>query len=117
MDPEKDEMARNMPLFIREYGVDDDLVAFWTAWIKALRHTQPRLLAYLIYMSYRLFEMRRILKPTGSLYLHCDPTASHYIKVMMDSIFGVNNFRDEIIWKRQSAHSDAGRHESVRFCG
>lgn len=107
LDAEKEQMARNMPMVLREYGTDESLVQFWVAWIKALKEAQPRLLAYMIYMTYRLFEMRRILKPTGSIFLHCDASASHYIKVMMDSIFGPNNFRDEIVWKRQSAHSDA----------
>lgn len=100
MDAEKEQMARNMPIVLREYGADDDLIQFWDAWINALRNTQPGLLAYLIYMSYRLFEMRRILKPTGSIYLHCDSTASHYIKVIMDGVFGHQNFRNEIIWNR-----------------
>ena len=54
--------------------------------MNALRNTQPRLLAYLSYMVERLLQMKIILKPTGSIYLHCDPTASHYIKVMMDSV-------------------------------
>jgi site-specific DNA-methyltransferase (adenine-specific) len=98
MDPEKEEMARRMPIVLRDYGVDDELVLFWKAWIDALRHTQPRLLAYLIYMTYRLFEMRRLLKPTGSIYLHCDPTVSHYIKVILDGVFGHNKFQNEIIW-------------------
>ena len=107
LDAEKEQMARNIPIVLREYGTEESLVQFWVAWIKALREAQPHLLAYMIYMTYRLFEMRRMLRPTGSIYLHCDASASHYIKVMMDSIFGANNFRDEIIWKRQSAHSDA----------
>lgn len=101
LDAEKEEMARRMPLVLQEYGIDDDIVTFWRAWIDALRHTQPRLLAYLVYMSYRLLEMRRILKPTGSLYLHCDPNASHYIKVILDGIFGHQSFRNEIYWKRK----------------
>lgn len=109
MDPEKEQMARNMPMVLRDYGVDEELVLFWKAWIDALRHTQPRLLAYLVYMSYRLFEMKRILKPTGSLYLHCDSTASHYIKVIMDGVFGHENFRNEIIWKRTTAHNTTSR--------
>ena len=62
--------------------------------------------SYLIMMTVRLMEMRRILKDTGSIYLHCDPTASHYIKAMMDTIFGHKNFRNEIIWKRANAHND-----------
>ena len=54
--------------------------------------------AFLCFMAVRLIEMRRVLKPTGSIYLHCDPTASHYLKELMDAIFGRNNFRNEIIW-------------------
>ncbi len=59
--------------------------------------------AYLIHMAARLLEMRRILKPTGSIYLHCDPTMSHYLKPVMDAVFGKSNFRNEIIWKRTNA--------------
>ena len=57
--------------------------------------------SYLIMMAVRLLEMRRLLKPTASLYLHCDPTASHYLKLVMDSVFGRSNFRNEITWKRR----------------
>ena len=57
-------------------------------------------LAYLSYMANRLVECRRVLKPTGSIYLHCDPTMSHYLKAVMDGIFGARNFKNEIIWKR-----------------
>lgn len=113
MDAEKEELVRRMPIAFEEYGANADLVMFWQTWIKALRYTQPHLLAYLIYMTYRLFEMRRILKPTGSIYLHCDPTASHYIKVIMDGVFGHQNYRNEIIWKRTSGHSDAKGFGSV----
>jgi site-specific DNA-methyltransferase (adenine-specific) len=65
------------------------------------------MMAYLTMMTIRLLELHRVLKPTGSLYLHCDPTASHYLKVMLDMVFGSENFRNEITWKRQTAHSDA----------
>ena len=65
-----------------------------------------QMMAYLVMMTARLVELRRVLKPTGSLYLHCDPTASHYLKIVLDAIFGVENFRNEIVWKRTSAHSD-----------
>ena len=54
--------------------------------------------AYLGYMADRILEMKRILKPTGSIYLHCDPTMSHYLKLIMDAVFGRGNFRNEIIW-------------------
>ena len=56
--------------------------------------------SYLIMMAVRMLEMKRVLKPTGSIYLHCDPTASHYLKVIMDSVFGRSNFRNDISWKR-----------------
>jgi len=68
------------------------------------------MMAYLAMMAVRLIELHRVLKPTGSLYLHCDPTASHYLKILLDAIFDPRNFRNEITWKRQSAHSDA-RHK------
>lgn len=66
-----------------------------------------QMMAYLVMMAIRLVELHRVLKPTGSLYLHCDPTASHYLKVILDTIFGVENFRNEITWKRTNTHNDA----------
>jgi adenine specific DNA methylase Mod len=71
------------------------------------------MLAYLSMMAPRLVELRRVLKPTGSLYLHCDPTASHYLKILLDSVFGPQNFRNEVIWKRTAAHSAAKRWNDV----
>ncbi|MBF0345987.1 MAG: site-specific DNA-methyltransferase [Nitrospirae bacterium] len=56
------------------------------------------MMAYLTMMCVRLIELRRVLKDTGSIYLHCDPTASHYLKILMDTIFGKSNFRNEIVW-------------------
>lgn len=70
------------------------------------------MLAYLSMMAVRLVELRRVLKPTGSIYLHCDPTMSHYLKVLMDWIFGPRYFRNEIVWKRTSSHNDAKRNFS-----
>ena len=79
------------------------------------------MLAYLSYMAERLAEMPRILKPSGSIYLHCDPTAAHGLRFVMDTIFGPGNFRNEIVWKRTSGHSDANRfgraHDIVLFYG
>lgn len=63
--------------------------------------------AYLVMMAARLVELHRVLKPTGSLYLHCDPTASHYLKTVLDVIFGPENFRNEIVWQRTNVHSDS----------
>lgn len=73
--------------------------------------------SYLIMMGVRILEMRRLLKPTGSIYLHCDPTASHYLKLLMDAVFGSGNFKTEVVWKRSSAHSDTkqGRRQHGRI--
>ncbi len=79
-----------------------------------------QMMAYLVMMTARLVELHRVLKPTGSLYLHCDPTASHYLKIILDTIFGAENFSTEIIWKRTFAHSDAQKQSwdafTIRFC-
>ena len=66
--------------------------------------------SYLCMMAVRLLEMRRVLKDTGSIYLHCDPTASHYLKLLMDSIFGAAQFQNEITWQRTTAHNDSVRY-------
>jgi len=73
--------------------------------------------SYLAYMAARLLEMRRVLKPSGSIYLHCDPTMAHYLKLVMDAIFGRKAFRSDISWKRGSAHSDTkqGRRQHGRI--
>ena len=70
---------------------------------------QNDMMAYLTMMAQRMIELHRVLKPTGSIYLHCDPTASHYLKLLLDAVFGATNFRNEIIWKRANAHNDPKR--------
>src|SRR5437762_511987 len=79
------------------------------------------MMAYLAMLAPRLVELHRVLKSTGSLYLHCDPTASHFLKMMLDGVFGAENFLNEIIWKRTSAHSSAKRygpvHDTLLFYG
>ena len=67
------------------------------------------MMSYLIYMAIRLTEMRRILKPTGSIFLHCDDTAGPYLRLVMDAVFGARNFRNEVVWRRHSGRSDAKR--------
>jgi site-specific DNA-methyltransferase (adenine-specific) len=64
------------------------------------------MMAYLAMMAPRLVELKRVFKETGSIYLHCDPTASHYLKILMDAVFGPQNFRTEVIWKRTSSHGN-----------
>jgi len=82
-----------------------------------------KMMAYIAYMAQRLMEMHRVLKPTGSIYLHCDPTASHYLKVVMDGIFGAKNFRNDIIFRRSNGgkgtknmpRSYARNHDNIFF--
>lgn len=75
--------------------------------------------SYLIMMAVRLLEMQRVLKKTGSIYLHCDPTASHYLKSVMDAVFGKDNFRNEVVWQRTNTHGlgkQFGRvHDTILF--
>ncbi len=77
------------------------------------------MMAYLTMMGNRLLELHRVLKPTGSLYLHCDPTASHYLKIVLDGVFGKGMFRNEVVWKRTGAHGSAKRfgpvHDTIFF--
>lgn len=83
----------------------------------ALGHSD--MMAYLVMMAVRLQELHRKLKPTGSLYLHCDPTASHYLKIILDSIFGPENYLNEIVWRRTGSHNKANRygpiHDVIHF--
>lgn len=78
-----------------------------------------QMMAYIVMMAARLTHLHRVLKPTGSLYLHCDPTASHYLKIVLDTIFGPANFRSEIIWRRTGAHNKIERyapiHDTILF--
>ncbi len=89
--------------------------------LQALREFlgQNDMMAYLTMMAQRLAELHRVLKPTGSIYLHCDPTASHYLKLLMDATFGAERFRNEIIWRRTGAHGNARRfgpiHDNLLF--
>ena len=91
--------------------------------ISALRGAigENQMMAYLVMMTARLIELHRVLKPTGSLYLHCDPTASHYLKIVLDTIFSGKNFKNEIIWsyKRYTASSNRFQrlHDVVLFYG
>ena len=99
-----------------------------TAWMGLIADEQPAMYkvietaglthgkgmqSYLCMMAVRLLEMNRVLKDTGSIYLHCDPTASHYLKTLLDSIFGMRSFRNEISWQRTGAHSDSHRYGAI----
>ncbi|TZG26463.1 site-specific DNA-methyltransferase [Sphingomonas montanisoli] len=71
------------------------------------------MMAYLAMMAVRLIELHRVLKPTGSLYLHCDPTASHYLKLLLDGVFGADKYRNEIVWRRTTSHNSSNRYGKI----
>ena len=93
----------------RQAGKIGDLLAALRSFLG-----QNDMMAYLTMMAQRMVELHRALKPTGSIYLHCDPTASHYLKLLMDAVFGVENFQSEITWQRTSSHNDSKRFGQVK---
>ena len=94
-------------LYEIQHQPNTDVSEIMTALHRFLKESD--MMAYLVMMANRLLELRRVLKPTGSLYLHCDPTASHYLKIVLDAVFGAENFRNEIVWKRTSSHGNVSR--------
>jgi len=98
-------------------GADERLVRLLTALVGGQDERgllgRNQMSAYLVMMAARLAELHRVLKPTGSLYLHCDPTASHYLKLVLDTIFGEWNFRNEITWQRTESHNTAEKYGNV----
>lgn len=105
-DEETERVIREVPKLMAQQGIDHSVVIFWQNLMNALTHTDEKLTSYLAYMTERLLQMKIVLSPKGSIYFHCDLNCSHYIKVIMDNIFGAKNFRAEIIWKRHNAHND-----------
>src|SRR6266852_5805515 len=110
-----DEAERAFDDVIRSWNTDAaELLRSFRAVLK-----ENDVMAYLCMMAARLLELHRVLKATGSLYLHCDPSASHYLKLLLDAVFGPANFLNEIVWKRTSAHSSAKRfgpvHDVILF--
>ena len=98
----------DLPALVHDAGVPSEVAGFWVGWMELLRKTDPPLLAYLSYMVVRLAWMRVLLRRTGSLYLHCDSTAVHYLKVLLDGVFGHVRFRNEVVWRRYGSHNDSG---------
>ena len=98
----------DLPVLVHEAGVPSEVAGFWVGWMELLRKTDPPLLAYLSYMVVRVAWMRVLLRRTGSLYLHCDPSAAHYLKVLLDGVFGHARFRNEVVWRRYGSHNDSG---------
>ena len=98
---------------------DKDLTLY--KMIDASEHSHGKSMkSYLIMMAVRLLELKRVLKDTGSIYLHCDPTAGHYLKMLMDAIFGSDNYQNDIVWRRYGSHNDASRrwgrvHDNILF--
>ena len=110
-----DDAARDAYAALAEggHGVPRELSDMIVALKAYLYPKHKDMLAYLSMMGIRLVEMRRVLRRTGSLYLHCDPTASHYLKLILDMIFGPENFRSEVVWKRTGAHNSARRYGPI----
>jgi DNA modification methylase len=100
--------ARQFAETVEQGGAVADVLLAFERFIPA-----SDMLAYLAMMAPRLIELRRVLKPTGSLYLHCDPTASHYLKLLLDAVFGPQSFINEIVWKRYGAHSNSATYGRV----
>ncbi len=115
LNEDRERAILKIPIIMRQAGLDDSLAHLWQLWMNGLRRTQPRLLAYLSYMTERLIIMKSLLKPTGTIYLHCDPTASHYIKVLMDAIFGYQHYINEIIWLRAAGRSKGSQFKDRSF--
>src|SRR5271157_3112887 len=88
---------------------------FWgeTKEMRAFEDRHESTQAYIEFMRPRCVELARVLKKSGSFYYHCDWHASHYVKVMLDQIFGENNFQNEIVWKRTSAHGNVGKRYAI----
>jgi len=105
------ESNKSLTQMVTDRNMPAPLVELMKTFMQFLK-TSP-MMAYLVQMAVRLVHMHRVLKPTGSLYLHCDPTASHYLKLVLDATFGATNFLNEVIWKRTSAHSSAKRYGPV----
>ena len=85
-------------MITQQAGKDGELLAALRSFLG-----QNDMMAYLTMMAQRMVELHRVLKPTGSIYLHCDPTASHYLKLLLDAVFGTDNYRSEIVWRRTNA--------------
>jgi len=109
-----DQNAEKTYVELQEYPKYTSMVQFLHAFLG-----RNDMMAYLVMMTVRLRELHRVLKPTGSLFIHCDPTASHYLKIILDLVFGFNNFRNENIWRRTGAHNKIKRyapiHDTILF--
>lgn len=111
LDAESMSIINNLPILLSEHGVNGHNAEFLATFLKGLSYIQSDMAAYLSYMTERLLWIRRMLKPNGSIYLHCDPTASHYLKIVMDVLFGTKGYRNEIVWRRLvGGKSDAGQY-------
>ena len=110
LDNDKMRVIRDMPLLLSEHGINGHSAEFLNSWLGSLAQTQPHMAAYLAYMTERLVWIRRMMKPSAGIFLHCDDAASHYLKILMDVLFEPGNFRNEITWKRrQDRHNLATR--------
>ena len=98
-----------LPGLLAQHEIEQDRADLLWFFLRALKQSQPDMAAYLAFMALRLVEVRRVLKSSGSVYLHCDPSASHYLKIVMDALFGRDNFINEIVWHYRKWTNAASR--------
>jgi len=111
LDAERMKVISDLQILLSEHRINGESANFLAMFLKGLSYTQSDMAAYLSYMTERLVWIRSMLKPNGSIYLHCDPSASHYLKIVMDVIFGNRGYRNEITWRRLvGGKSDAGQY-------
>ena len=119
LDTERMRTIREMPKLLREHGIDGHNADFLAGFLSELVNVQSDMAAYLAYMTERLLWIKRIMKPTASIYLHCDPSASHYLKIVMDIVFGRKNYRNEVIWSYRTGGVSkrywARKHDTILF--
>lgn len=98
LDADRLRTIRQLPMLLREHNINGHGSDLLAGFLSSLAHTQPDMAAYLAYMTERLLWIKRLMKPTATIYYHCDPAASHYLKIVLDVLFGTRNFLNEIIW-------------------
>lgn len=106
---------RQIPFLLSEHGLNGHAASLLSSFLSGLAHLQPDMAAYLAYMTERLVWIRRMMKPTASIYLHCDSTANYMLRTVMDVVFGHRNFRSDITWKRTARGFKGSQHKARTY--
>lgn len=119
LDAARMRVIRKMPVLLGEHAIEGHGADFLAHFLSGLVNVQADMAAYLAYMTERLLWIKRVMKPTASIYLHCDPTASHYLKIVMDVVFGQRNFQNEFVWYYSGGGASkkrwARKHDNLLF--